>query len=216
MKKITKIEVQQKNKDRFNIYLDEKYEFSLSSEVILKYNLKVKSELEDDFITDVLKAEEVARAFNYCLLLLGRSPKSEHEIRKKLTSKEYDDDTVENVIERLYSYKYLDDNDYSERFINNKINFSKDGKLKIKQALYLKGVDKSIINDKLKEIIDDNEELKRATELAKKKLRTMKDEEYIKKRSKLYNFIVRKGFDYDTAGKAVNFALKENDDNNYF
>lgn len=44
MPKITKIEVQKKNKERFNLYLDEEFEMGIDMDTYVHFNLKkVKS-----------------------------------------------------------------------------------------------------------------------------------------------------------------------------
>jgi regulatory protein len=40
MKKITKIEYQKKNKERFNIYIDDEYGFAVDISILIKYSLK--------------------------------------------------------------------------------------------------------------------------------------------------------------------------------
>ncbi len=40
MPNITKITTQKKRKDRYNIFVDEKYAFSVDEEVLLKFHLK--------------------------------------------------------------------------------------------------------------------------------------------------------------------------------
>ena len=40
MAKITKIEIQKRNKERVNLFLDDEYAFSLSTELVYKEGLK--------------------------------------------------------------------------------------------------------------------------------------------------------------------------------
>ena len=42
---ITKIEVQKRNKDRSNIYIDNEYAFSLSNELVYKEGLKTDEKI---------------------------------------------------------------------------------------------------------------------------------------------------------------------------
>jgi len=210
MKKITKIEYQKKNKDRVSIYLDDNYAFGVDLNIMIKYSLAKNMELEDDFIREILKAEEEINAYNYAISVLSRTAKSEKQLRQKMLDKGYDAQFIENAIIKLKKQKYIDDEAYSESFINSKINVSKDGKLKIKEALYNKGIDKQIIADKLSEISND-EEIKRAYMLGTKKLRSIKEEDARKKRLKLTNYLINKGFEYSTVKKAVSKLQGSND-----
>lgn len=212
MKKITKIEYQKKNKERVNIYLDDKYEFGIDLNIMIKYALCKNMELDDEFILDILLAEDKIKAYNYAVFLLSRSSKSEKQLKLKMLDKGYDEEIINNAIERLKSNKYINDDDYSERLIHDKINFSKWGKLKIKEALYNKGIDKQIIDEKLS-VISNEDENQRALQLAEKKLKSLMNEEPLKRKIKLSNFLINKGFDYDTVNKVVTKLIKyENDE----
>ena len=73
MKKITKIEYQKKNKDRVSVYLDDNYAFGIDLNIMIKYSLAKNMELEDDFISEILKAEEEINAYNYAISVLSRN-----------------------------------------------------------------------------------------------------------------------------------------------
>lgn len=207
MKKVTKIEYQKKNKERVNIYLDNKYEFSIDLNIMIKYSVSKDMELDEDFISDILISEEKNKAYNYAISLLSRSSKSVKQLKLKMLDKGYDEELTEHIIEKLKENKYLDDECYSERLIHDKINYAKWGKNKIKCALYNKGIDKSIIDEKIREISNEHE-LERAYELAEKKMKSLINEEPLKMKIKLSNFLLNKGFDYETVNKSVSKLIK--------
>lgn len=214
MKKVTKIEYQKKNKERVNIYLDDKYEFSIDLNTMIKYSLNKNKELDDEFISEILMAEEKIKAYNYAVSLLTRSSKSEKQLRQKMQDKGFDRDMIDNAIEKLLCNNYLNDEDFSDRFINDKKNYAKWGRLKIKNELYNKGIDRNIIEEKLNDISKD-EENQRACELAEKKLRSLKDEEPLKRKIKLSNFLINRGFDYETVKNVTSKLIKIDDEYDY-
>lgn len=202
MKKITKIEYQKNNKDRVNIYIDENFAFGIDLNIMIKYSLVKNMELEDEFIDEIIMAEEEVKVYNYALSVLSRNAKSEKKLRDKLHEKGYDMQFIDKAIIKLKQQKYLDDERYSEMLINSKINISKHGKRKIKEALYEKGINREIIDEKLSEVSEDDE-LVRACALGSKKLRTLKEEDTRKKNIKLTNFLINKGFEFNVVKKAV-------------
>jgi regulatory protein len=206
LKKITKIEYQKNNKDRVNIYLDDKFEFGIDLNIMVKYSLSKNMVLDDEFISGILIEEDKTKAYNYAISVLSRSPKSEKELRLKITQKGYDVDLANIIIDKLKANKYIDDEDYSDRFIHDKINLSKYGRRKIKEALYHKGIDRQIIDEKLS-LISMDDEIKRAYNLGEKKLKSMSNIENTKKYVKLSNFLIGKGFDYETVRKVVSKLL---------
>ena len=206
MKKITKIEYQEKNKERFNIYIDDEYAFAIDINILIKYSLKKDMLLDDELIDDILKSEEKICVYNYGISVLSRAAKSVHELRLKMKDKGFDLRLIENAINTLKEQKYLDDERYCEMFINDKINISKHGVLKIKEALYYKGIDKEIIEEKVKDISSE-EEVKRAFVLGQKKYLSIKEEDTRKKGIKLSNYLIGKGFEYEVVKKTVKKLL---------
>jgi len=211
MKKITKIEYQKNNKDRVNIYLDDKFEFGIDLNIMIKYSLSKNMELDDEFITKILIEEDKIKAYNYAVTILSRSAKSEKELRRKMFEKGYEPEFIDITIDKLKINKYIDDDDYSDRFIHDKINFSKYGKRKIKEALNNKGIDRQTIEEKLS-LISADDEISRALTLGEKKLNSLTKEDKLKKYMKLSNFLIGKGFEYETVKKVVSKLLKENYD----
>lgn len=206
MKKITKIEYQKRNKDRLNIYINEEYAFALDVNILIKYSLKKGMELRDELIEDILESEERINVYNYGIYTLSRSAKCESELRLKMKNKGFEPRLIDKAINRLKEQDYLNDERYCEMFINDKINISKHGILKIKQALYFKGINKEIIEEKLGRISREEEE-ERAYLLARKKLAVINEEEPRKKRAKISNYLLGRGFEYDVVRRTVSRLL---------
>ena len=213
MKQITKIEYQKKNKERFNIYIDDEYGFAVDISILIKYSLKKGMELDDALIDEILLSEEEISVYNYGISVLSRYFKSEYELRLKMKNKGFNPQLIDNAISILKERKYLDDERYCEMFINDKINISKHGVRKIKEALYYKGIDKEIIEEKIKSISAESEE-ERALLLGEKKLLNIKENDNRKKMSKLSNYLLGKGFEYETVNRALRKLL--NADNDFY
>lgn len=207
MRKVTKIECQKNNKDRVNIYLDDKFEFGIDLNIMIKYSLSKNMEIDDEFISEILIAEDEVKAYNYAISVLSRRANSERELRIKMSGKGYESELINRTIEKLKIKKYIDDEDYSDRFIHDKITFSKYGKRRIKEALYNKGIDKQIIEEKIG-LINSDDEINRAYALGQKKLNTLTKEDNFKKYRKLSTFLIGKGFEYDVVKKVVSKLLK--------
>ncbi|HHY99774.1 MAG TPA: recombination regulator RecX [Tissierellia bacterium] len=211
MKKITKIEYQKKNKERFNIYLDDEYGFSVDISILIDYSLKKGMVLDDALIGDILRAEEKISVYNYGISVLSRCAKSECELRLKMQSKGFEPDLIKKAIDTLKDRKYLDDERYCEMYIRDKTNLSNNGVRKIKEALYYKGIAKEIIDEKIKMITPESEE-ERAFILAEKKLLNIKENDTRKKMAKLSNYLIGKGFEYETVNKTVRKLIKSDFD----
>lgn len=55
MSKVTKIEVQRKNKERFNLYLDGVFEMGIDMDTLVKFNLKKNQMIDAKQMEDIQK-----------------------------------------------------------------------------------------------------------------------------------------------------------------
>lgn len=207
--KITKIEAQKRRKNRVNIYINNDFALGINKEVMLKYNLKVDMEVNDDFIENILMAEEENKALDYALNLLTYRQRSEKEIYDSLKRKGYIDEHIENVISSCKDKNYINDKIFAKSFINDKINLNKHGPERIKHELRLKGVSKEIINEVLD--YDRNDQYRFAKEVADKKMYSYRNDDKNAVYRKMSGFLQRRGFSYDIISKVVREILTEID-----
>lgn len=199
---ITKIESQKKRDDRVNIYVDEKFFMAIYKELVFTFNLKKGQEIDPNNLKNILDNEMYMKAKNKALSILSKASQSEKQIRQKLSS-DYEENTIEKVIEFLQKYKFVDDEDLASRIVNTNVNLNKYGKNKIKQNLYNKGIDKNIIESAIDEI-DIDKEFENALYLGKKRYDRLKNEDPRKAYQKIGNHLAYKGFNYDIIKKVLN------------
>lgn len=202
MSVITKIEIQKKNKERVNIYLDGEYAFSISAELIYKENIKVKDVVDFEKLKSVADKESYIRCKNSALKIIERSYKTEKEVIEKLKIKGYEQKHIEKSIEFLKEYNFLNDDYYAEVFIRDKL--SSKGSQRIRQDLIKKGISRDTIEKKLYGIDKDTEK-NTARELANKKLRVIQksEKDHYKISGKLYRFLISRGYTYDVVKEVV-------------
>lgn len=204
--KITKIEAQKKNDERVNIYIDDEFAFGISLELVYTHSLKKGMEVDTDFLNNVVLAEEQIKANNVALRFLGYRQRSEKEIRNRLYKEDFDEDIIENTIDYLNKNKLIDDFQFAESFMKDKINLSNHGPQKIRYDLYQKGIDKSIIDEVLEL---DNSEYDRCLEAAEKKIYSYRNDDYQKKYRKLSGFLQRRGFSFSVIKDVLNEVLEK-------
>lgn len=202
MAKITKIEVQKKNKERVNLFLDEEYAFSLSMELVYKEGLKKNQEVDSKRLELLAEEESIIRCKNSALKTIERSFKTEKEVIEKLKEKGYGDNAINRSIEFLKEYNFINDINYTKAYINDKLNSF--GSQKIKYTLIQKGISKEIVEEALADSNKDNER-KTAFNLAKKKLDIIrkKENDNYKISGKLYRYLISKGYGYDIVNEIV-------------
>lgn len=204
--KITSIEPQ-RNKNRVNIYVDDLFTIGIDLELKYKHKLEVGMEVDDDFITEVLKAEEQNKVINHALNLLSFRQRSEKEIFTALKRKGYEEFYIENAIDYCRDQKYLDDRAFAKAFIKDKLNINKLGGQRIKFELQKKGVSQEIIDEVL--VLDKDDQLEAAFKLAEKKLPSYRNDDRNAVYRKLSGFLQRKGYPFDIVSKVMREVLKD-------
>lgn len=204
--KITDIKPQ-KYKKRVNIYVDDKFAFGLSEELRFKYSLNIGDDIDDEFVQDILLAEELTKAINYALRLLTFRQRSEEELIRSLKRKGFDEFYVEKTIEYCKENNYINDTEFTRSFIQDKVNLNNYGSDRIKNELLNKGVSKDIIEKELD--IDEEFEYECATKLALKRLKSYEGQDYNAIYRKLGSFLQRKGYSYDIVSRVLRNVLNQ-------
>ncbi|MBM4765074.1 recombination regulator RecX [Bacillus sp. B15-48] len=197
---ITKIEVQKRNKERYNIFLDqgkgEEYAFSVDETVLIKYQLKKGIELDDLSITEILYKDDIQKAYHIAIQYLSHRMRSEGEVREHLLKKEKANSVIQEVIHRLTEQKYLNDREFSEAYVRTQINTTDKGPDVIKAELKNKKVEESIIDEALVEFPLEVQ-IEKIILIANKYVnKNSRDSSRIVKQ-KLEQQLVRKGYSYD-------------------
>lgn len=202
MSKITKIEVGKRNKERVNVYIDEEYSFSINMELVYKFGLKEKQEIDKEKILNIAALENFSKCKEVALNTVERSYKTEKEIRDKLFLKDFDEDTIEKTIEFLKEYNFIDDLKFVKMYVKDHI--KSQGQNKIKYALVRKGIDKALIDEALEEIDRDDEFDVAFTLCEKKYLSIIKREnDEFKVKNKVIRYLLGRGYDYDIAKECI-------------
>ena len=139
---------------------------------------------------------------DYGLYLIEFKDRTEKELRDKFKEKGYDEDNIEDEIEFLKSYGYIDDKRYAEHFTHDAINLKKWGKIRIRTELLRKGVDRETVDNTIEDAffeMDDDILLSQMQTRFKNS-----DFSNIKERTRIFNFFMRRGFSAEEIKGAMN------------
>ena len=119
---------------------------------------------------------------------------------KEVTDKLYDYGLVElavgEIITQLIQEKYLDEERFARSFVRGKFHQKKWGRQKIRHALYPHKLSDYILRKAFSEI-DDEEYLQVLKVLYEKKEASLKEKNAFVRRSKIANYLIRKGYESD-------------------
>ena len=146
------------------------------------------------------KIYDYKRSFNYCIWLLSRRAYTEKGLIDKLKKKEAKAEVIEEVITKLKKIKYLDDQVYTEMYINSRKRSK--GANAIRTELWRKGVSEEIIESALSELSSELQLETAINIVLREKWRFSKGD--IKKdKARAYAFLARRGFSSDITQAAL-------------
>jgi len=200
---ITALEVQKKNKNRVNVYLDGAFAFGLPLTVAVQ--LHKGQWLSDEDIARLKAEDAYVRAMEAATTFLAVRPRSIAEVRRRLQRGKFDSATIERVIQRLQELDYLDDEAFARYWVENRETFRPRGLRALRYELRQKGIADEIIDTILKDV---SPEVSARAALAPK-VRQWKHLEWTEFRKKATQYLARRGFSYDVIRGAVVDAWQE-------
>lgn len=204
MKTITAIGAQKRGRERVSIFLNGSFAFSLGREVVEERGIQPGQVISDSQAEELVGADIFGRCYNAALRLLSYRPRSEAEVRTRL-SRRFDSETIEGVILQLRARQMIDDTAFATFWREERESFSPRGKRLLKVELRYKGIDPEVIDEVL-DGIDDEESAYRA---AQKRGRTLVKEDYQTFRRKLGAFLRRRGFSYEVVSRTTERLWQE-------
>ncbi|MGB9720295.1 MAG: regulatory protein RecX [bacterium] len=187
--KISKIEVQKKNKKRASIFIDGEFRFGLSNEIVLKYNLKQGDEIKEDEIKNLLLVEEKERLKQRAYRLLRFRSRSVNEMRQRLMNLGYEPEIVEAVVQDLIEEGILNDQRFVREFASDYTELKPKGNIFIMNELRKKKVDATLIED----VLRNRDEKSIIRNILKKKVSNF-DKSNPKEKAKIIRRLLSKGF----------------------
>ena len=132
--------------------------------------------------------------------------RSQKEVEEKLIDMRMIPAVREKIIIQLMQENFLSEERFARSFARGKFRIKKWGRNKIKQELKAREISAPLIKIALTEI-DEEDYFKTLRDLAEKKLLLLKEKDPFKKRNKLSNYLLQKGFEsslvYEVTGEFI-------------
>jgi regulatory protein len=189
--KITAIKQQERLKGRYSVFVDEKYAFSLGGDALLDEKLYSGQEIDETELKSYKKLSADDKAYGLALAYVVRRLRSEGELRDYFRRKGYDAELGEQILEKLRTYSFVDDEKFAKAWANDRRLLKSVSKRRLQQELRAKRVSDEIIQTVLMEDESDDKSVLR--ELVERKRRQTKYQDNLK----LMQYLARQGFGYD-------------------
>ena len=199
-KKSNIYEVTLSNKDKINLYDD----------VILKYELLIKKDIDDKLLKKIIDDNSYLESYYIALKYISIRLRTEKEIRKKL--KNYNKSINDYAINRLKNEGYLNNSLYIKSYINDEINLKLVGYNKILYDLKKLGFNEEEIKEYL-DTIDNNIFLDKINNYIEKRINTNHNLSALMLKNKILTDLISKGFNKEDISNILdNYNIKDNED----
>ena len=193
--------------NRFHVYVDESYSGIFLDETLAFYKLKTDMEIDFDEFKAIKKENDVKVAFDMAVSYLEKYNVSQKGIKDYLKKKNFDEQTINNTVEKMKDYGFIDDEKFAKNYFESLKNSK--GKRAIANKLREKGISSEIIEEILQDV-QEEDELEKAILLAEKFVKNRQKD--TKCFQKCIAHLIYKGYDYNVAQRATTIALKDREE----
>ncbi|MBQ3020672.1 MAG: RecX family transcriptional regulator [Bacilli bacterium] len=175
----------------YKVYFDDGIEIILYDDVIIKYNLLIEKEFDNNKFNEITNYNSYLDGYYKAIKYINKKMRSEIEVVKYLEKYNIDKKNIVDIIELLYKDGYLNDEIYVKAYINDQYNLSSNGPLKVKKDLIKLGYD-NILYEEYLNTLDWNKKINR---LIDKKIKLNHKLSNNSLKEKIVNDIIKLGFD---------------------
>ncbi|WP_414053292.1 recombination regulator RecX [Macrococcus equi] len=212
-KKITRIEVQKNNKERFNLYINGEFFAGIDAATYVHFNLKKDLIVTDQMLREIAEYDGYRVAINKAIQYLSYKKRTEKEVRNYLMKLEVNTEAIDKSIDYCKQNGYINHADYCMSLMNTMLNTTDKGPVIFAQKLKELGIEQKLIEQytaQYESLITEERIEKIAAKITKK---------YEKKQSrrmiqqKIMQTLIQKGYNLDIANDALkNVKIETNED----
>jgi regulatory protein len=143
------------------------------------------------------------QARDYVNLLLKFRLRSVEEVRKKLAQRGFLGNIIDDVVGDFSRAGLLDDRRFAKIWVQDRLSLKPMGRLRMRLELKAKGLSDADIDDAISQTSKDIDEYELAKPIAVKRLRVLDNVDKLKRKKRVWDFLLRRGFTYDVIDRVV-------------
>lgn len=216
MPKVTSVEPQKRNTKRFSVFLDGEFAFGADEDLVVNRRLVVGKEITSEDLQKILFEAEVGKLMERMYRWFGIRQHSEKEVRSYFRVKsqesrvkgkeEISQLTIDALVEMLKKKGMVNDLEFAKAWTEARRKSKQKGIKAIKAELFQKGIDKEIIEEVVRLQVTGYSEEDLAKQALEKKMKTWRNFESQEFKKKAFEFLMRKGFEYEVVREVVEKA----------
>lgn len=194
------------SKNKYKVFLNDAFAFVLYKGDLRHYGIEIGQELNDEDIDKIYSEVLLKRAKLRAMHLLEKRDYTVRSMKDKLKENLYPASVIDEAVDYVVGYHYIDDERYARAYINSHI--SSMSRRQIIDKLRLKGVSEDIIENCIDDYLEENGDVF-DEQLNKLMARCLGDanpsELGYNDRQKLFAKLFRKGYSVEKIEKAFRY-----------
>ena len=204
---ITEIQVQKKNSNRYSLFVDNEFLIGVSDATLSRLNLKKGVVITPSLLQQIDSSEEQWAAREYLFRILSRRDHSRKELKDKAYKKGYSGHFIDEILDEFEQKEYINDTKFAQKYADDKFEFNDWGPYKIRTQLFKKGISKSVTEQVISNTFGDEAIKESMMTLIRKRKKRYQREPEDKRRKKVFDYLMRKGYDSENILKHLDELL---------
>ena len=210
--RITLLRAPDKSPECVSVHIDGRFAFSLHRDVVLEFGLAKGKSLGVEEQARMVRQDLLLKARALALRYMAYRDRTAAEVRRRLR-KVYSEKIADEVVERLHATGLLDDRAFAEAFAERRFRQEGHGPSRVRADLFRKGVAPSVLKAALDAVFCEQDALEdRAVEVGRTWWQRLSGEpDPMKRKKKVCDYLVRRGYPFDLARRVVFDLASETD-----
>ncbi|GAC1353573.1 MAG: RecX family transcriptional regulator [Herpetosiphon sp.] len=202
--------VQTNDNERVNVYIDGDWAIGISLDTLQREGLYRGKLLDTVAWSRLERAESDHRAWQAALQLLEHRPRTEHELRDRLTRKEFDPTQIDMVLLRMRELGFVDDHHWAQLWVAQRAASRPKGAAVLRQELIAHGISRELAAEVVQEASSPALERQQCWQVARQALRkyaAAPDRATFQR--KLGSYLARRGYRFETMKPVLDALWRE-------
>jgi regulatory protein len=195
---ITGIKRQVKRSDRYSIFLDDVYTFSLNAQDVVDQDVRIGQEVDSKRLVELKKISSLGLTYNKLLRYLAVRQRSRKELLEYFRRKQLSDSEAGILLKKVDQIGMLDDKRFASSWVDSRRKRKHSSSRQLRYELHQKGIDERTISEALAENDISDEEALAALIEKKRRISRYKDDK------KLMVYLVGQGYPYGLVKEKIN------------
>jgi regulatory protein len=204
---ITKIQRCRRERDRYDVYIDERPALRVSETFLVKSGLAAGGEIDQDTFDRLSAAEERECAYRNALNFVSYRPRSSKEVLDKLAKKSCERDLAIQIVDLLKDQHLLNDVEFARMYVRDRLKGKPMGKALLRKKLMEKGISFQLSERVLREYVTEEDEEAAAKTLVTRKMKSgasrFSKMDPLARQKRLLAYLLQRGFSFEIASKTA-------------